>query len=162
MLLEQEMNVLMANHCENVLRVTGFNKDIVCFDEKFRGGKAGKDENYHFENLYPIPESSIYDKCEWCKENWSVKGNFYEDSFSKDTLRNDEMETYYYFDTPNVAPELLFQHVSEEFPELEFMLVSSEPGNDIHSIKVYCGGAIHSEEEFDEEEKVYWFGEDEF
>lgn len=151
----------MANHCENVLRVSGYNHDIVCFDEKFRGGKEYSEQNYHFANLYPIPNSSIPDKCEWCKEHWSVKGNFYEQSFAKDTLRNDEMETYYYFDTPNVAPELLIQYVSAEFAELEFMLVSSEPSNDIRSLKVYSGGEMKSEEELDDEEIAYWFGEDE-
>ena len=153
---------LMANHCENVLRVSGFNKDIVCFDKKFRGGRDNRDENYHFANLYPIPDSSISDKCEWCKKHWSVKGNFYEQSFAKDTLRNDEMEIFYYFDTPNVAPELLIQYVSAEFAELEFMLVSSEPSNDIRSLKVYGSGEIKSEEELDDEEIAYWFGEDEF
>ena len=52
----------MANMCENVLRVRGDNQDIVRFDEKFRGGKEMRDENYSFENLYPVPELSISEK----------------------------------------------------------------------------------------------------
>lgn len=149
----------MANLCENVLRVSGNNKDIQHFDEKFRGGKEMKDENYSFENLYPVPELSVSDKCDWCKKHWSVKGNFYEESFAKDTLRDDEMETYYYFDTPWRGPELLIQHVSKEFTDLEFMLVSSEPGNSIRSLTVYFGGEIKSEEKLSDEDVAYWFGE---
>lgn len=45
----------MANLCENVLRISGAHEDVVRFDEKFRGGKDMKDENYSFENLYPAP-----------------------------------------------------------------------------------------------------------
>lgn len=151
----------MANMCENVLRVRGDNQDIVRFDEKFRGGKEMRDENYSFENLYPVPELSISEKCEWCREHWSVKGNFYEESFAKDTLRDDEMETYYYFDTAWRGPELLIEHVSKEFTELEFMLVSSEPGNNIGCLKVYLAGDIKAEEELGDEDIAYWFGADE-
>lgn len=151
----------MANPCENVLRVSGFNKDVVRFDERFRGGKEMKDENYSFANLYPVPELSISDKCDWCKKHWGVKGEFDMESFAKDTIRDDEMETYYYFDTPWRGPELLIQHVSREFTELEFMLVSSEPGNDIRRLVVFNNGIITSEEELNDEEVVYWFGEDE-
>ena len=45
----------MANLCENVLRISGAHEDVVRFDEKFRGGKDMKDENYSFENLYTKP-----------------------------------------------------------------------------------------------------------
>ena len=69
------------------------------------------------------------------------------------------METYYYFDTPWRGPELLIQHVSKEFTELEFMLVSSEPGNGIRSLTVYFGGEIKSEEKLSDEDVAYWFGE---
>lgn len=151
----------MSNICENVLRVTGEHSEIVRFDEKFRGGKENKEENYNFSNLYPPPELSISEKCEWCRQHWSVKGNFYEDSFAKDTLRADEMETYYYFDTPWVGPEKLILYSSSEFTELDFMLVSNEPGNGIGVLKVYRNGEVISDEELSNEDKTYWFGEDE-
>ena len=150
----------MANLCENVLRISGAHKDIISFDERFRGGKGMKDEYYSFENLYPAPELSISDKCEWCKEHWSVKGNFYEENFAKDTIRDDDMETYYYFDTAWRGPELLIQHISKEF-DLEFMLVSSEPGSNIRRLVVFNNGIMTSEEELNDEEVAYWFGEDE-
>ena len=151
----------MANLCENVLRISGAHEDVVRFDEKFRGGKDMKDENYSFENLYPVPELSISDKCDWCKKHWSVKGDLYEGNFAKDTIRDDEMETYYYFDTAWRGPELLIQHVSSEFTELEFMLVSSEPGNNIRRLVVFNNGIMTSEEELDDEEVAYWFGKSE-
>ena len=84
----------MANLCENVLRISGAHKDIISFYERFRGGKDMKDEYYSFENLYPAPELSISDKCDWCKEHWSVKGDFYEENFAKDTIRDDDMERH--------------------------------------------------------------------
>lgn len=150
----------MANLCENVLRISGAHKDIISFDERFRGGKGKKDEYYSFENLYPAPELSISDKCDWCKEHWSVKGDFYEENFAKDTIRDDDMETYYYFDTAWRGPELLIQHISKEF-DLEFMLVSSEPGSNIRRLVVFNNGIMTSEEELNDEEVAYWFGEDE-
>lgn len=150
----------MANLCENVLRISGAHEDVVRFDEKFRGGKDMKDENYSFENLYPVPELSISDKCDWCKKHWSVKGDFYEENFAKDTIRDDDMETYYYFDTAWRGPELLIQHLSREFA-LEFMLVSSEPGNSIRRLVVFNDGIMTSEEELNDEEVAYWFGKDE-
>ena len=150
----------MANLCENVLRISGAHEDVVRFDEKFRGGKDMKDENYSFENLYPVPELSISDKCDWCKKHWSVKGDFYEENFAKDTIRDDDMETYYYFNTAWRGPELLIQHLSREF-DLEFMLVSSEPGNSIRRLVVFNNGIMTSEEELNDEEVAYWFGKDE-
>lgn len=149
----------MDNICENVLRVTGEHSEIVRFDEKFRG--KNREENYNFSNLYPSPELSVSEKCEWCRQHWGVKENFYEDSFAKDTLRADEMETYYYFDTPWVGPEKLILYSSSEFTELDFMLVSSEPGNGIGVLKVYRNGEVISDEELSNEDKTYWFGEDE-
>mgnify|MGYP003466282282 FL=1 len=148
----------MANLCENVLRISGAHKDIISFDERFRGGKDMKDEYYSFENLYPAPELSISDKCDWCKKHWSVKGDFYEENFAKDTIRDDDMETYYYFDTAWRGPELLIQHISKEF-DLEFMLVSSEPGSNIRRLVVFNNGIMTSEEELNDEEVAYWFGE---
>ena len=148
----------MANLCENVLRISGAHKDIISFDERFRGGKDMKDEYYSFENLYPAPELSITDKCDWCKEHWSVKGDFYEENFAKDTIGDDDMETYYYFDTAWRGPELLIQHISKEF-DLEFMLVSSEPGSNIRRLVVFNNGIMTSEEELNDEEVAYWFGE---
>ena len=71
------------------------------------------------------------------------------------------METYYYFDTPWVGPEKLILYISSEFTELDFMLVSSEPGNGIGVLKVYRNGEVISDEELSNEDKSYWFGEDE-
>ena len=41
------------------------------------------------------------------------------------------------------------------------MLVSSEPGNGIGVLKVYRNGEVISDEELSNEDKSYWFGEDE-
>lgn len=151
----------MANPCENVLRVSGNNADILRFDEKFRGGRKMTDENYRFDNLYPTPELSISDKCDWCKEHWSVKGNFYEESFAGDTIGTSDTETYYYFDTPWTAPENLILHTSAEFPQLEFMLVSSETGCGIKQLIVFENGNVKSYEDLSDDDIAYWFGKDE-
>lgn len=148
----------MANICENVLRVSGAYEDILCFDKKFCGGR---DKNYHFDNLYPTPELSISDMCDWCKKNWGVKGNFYEDSFAKDSIRKGDMEVFYYFDTPWTGPELLIQYVSGNFKVLEFLLIFSETGNGIGKIQKYQKGELVSDENLSDEERTYWFGEDE-
>lgn len=78
------------------------------------------------------------------------------------TIRNGDVETYYYFDTDFTGPELLIKHISSLFPELEFMLVSSEESTKYGKIKEYYQGNTISDEELSEEEIVYWFGEDEF
>lgn len=70
------------------------------------------------------------------------------------------METYYYFDTAWRGPEALIQYISNEF-DLEFMLVSSEPGSNIRRLVVFNNGIMTSEEELNDEEVAYWFGEDE-
>lgn len=150
----------MANHCENVLRVCGSHSDLIRFDSKFRADKENKEENYHFDNLYPTPRLPICETAEWRKTHWGVKGNFYENSFYRDMIWYDDMEAYYYFDTPNVGPELLIQHISEDFPDLEFMLVYNEDGNGIGGINVYKNGGIMSEE-LNSEDKTYWFGKSE-
>lgn len=147
----------MANHCENVLRICGNHADIIRFDCKFRGGKEKK---YHFENLYPTPSLSICETAEWRKAHWSVTGNFYEETFDRDTIRDNDVETYYYFDTPCVPPEALIQHVSEEFTALDFMLVYSEYGNGIGGIGVYRGGERIFEDDLTLGERKCWFGDE--
>ena len=67
---------------------------------------------------------------------------------------------YNYFDTAWRGPELLIQHISKEF-DLEFMLVSSEPGSNIRRLVVFNNGIMTSEEELDDEEVAYWFGKSE-
>lgn len=151
----------MANRCKNVLRVSGKYCELVRFDEKFRNGKENKAENYSFFNLYPAPELSISGKCEWCKKHWSVKGNFYEETFERDILSSGETEIYYYFDTPWVTPENLILHTSEKFSSLEFMLVSNEPGCGIRQLILFENGCIKSEEELSDEDLAYWFCEKE-
>ena len=151
----------MANHCENVLRISGKHSEIVRFDEMFRAGKEDMDYNYHFDNLYPTPELSICETADWRKAHWGVKGNFYEDSFAHDTIGANDLETYYYFDTPWVGPEALIEYVSATFPELLFMLVYSEDGNDVGGICTYSNGSITSEELLSNDDRKYWFGEDE-
>ena len=147
----------MANYCENVLRVVGDYADIAEFDRKFGNDGVG----YHFDNLYPTPKLSVSDTCDWRKAHWGVKNNFYEDSLSKDYLIPGTMETCYYFDTPNTGPELLIQHVSAEFKDLEFLLVFSEPTNDIGGIRKYYGGELVSCEVLSDEDREYWFANDE-
>lgn len=151
----------MANHCENVLRVSGKHDELIRFDEKFRNGKENIVENYSFSNLYPVPELSVSEKCDWCNRHWSVKGNFFEETFERDILSSGETEIYYYFDTPWVAPENLILHTSAEFSLLEFMLISYEPGNKIQSLNVYREGRLVSEEELSDADIAYWFGTDE-
>lgn len=151
----------MANHCENVLRVSGKHDELIRFDEKFRNGKENKLENYSFSNLYPVPELSGSKKCDWCIRHWSVKGNFFEETFERDIPSSDETEIYYYFDTPWVAPENLILHTSAEFALLEFMLISYEPGNKIQDLNVYHNGQLVSEEELTDADIAYWFGRDE-
>lgn len=151
----------MANHCENVLRVYGNHDDLVRFDCKFRAWKEDIDENYHFDNLYPTPSLPICETAEWRKSHWSVKGNFYEETFDRDTIRDNDMETYYYFDTPCVPPEALIRHISVEFTALDFTLVYSECGNGMGGISVYRGGELISEEDLTPDEIKYWFGNEE-
>lgn len=150
----------MANHCENVLRVSGLYEVLFAFDKKFRNGKKNEKDNYSFSNLYPSPSLSISDISEWRKKHWSVKGDFYENTFDSDVLLNGETEIYYYFDTPWVAPENLILYTSGEFPELEFMLVSLEVGNKIRSLNVYRKGQIIAEEELSDDDIEYWFIKD--
>ena len=45
--------------------------------------------------------------------------------------------------------------------DLEFMLVSSEPGNGIRRLVVFNNGIMTSENELNDEEHAYWFGKDE-
>lgn len=103
----------MANICENVLKIQGSYTDILKFDVRFKG-----DENYSFENLYPTPSLSTSMACEWRRKHWGVKGDFSEESFFNDTIRNGDMETYYIFDTSWNGPEKLIKYISKEFPEL--------------------------------------------
>ena len=144
---------------ENVLRVSGYHDDIVCFDERFRKGRKETEKNYHFDHLYPSPHLNDIDTLKWRKENWSVVDNFLTDSFSKDTILNSDMETYYYFDTPDAAPEELIRHISETFNELEFMLVFSPEGNKTGRIQEYLNGELISYEDLSDEDIAYWFGE---
>ena len=141
---------------ENVLRVSGYHDDIVCFDERFRKGRKETDKNYHFEHLYPSPHLNDIDTLKWRKENWSVADNFLTDSFSKDTILNSDMETYYYFDTPDAASEELIRHISETFNELEFMLVFSPEGNKTGRIQEYHNGELISYEDLSDEDIAYW------
>lgn len=152
----------MANRCENVLRVSGNYDELLKFDTQFRGNKYNSDEDYHFDNLYPTPKELVYSEiADWRKEHWSVKGNFYEDSFSCDKLCKGETEIYYYFETPWVGPEKLAEHISKEYKNLEFMLVFSETGNDVSGLYVYSGGDLVSEESLSDDDIKYWFGDDE-
>lgn len=149
----------MANHCENVMRVSGNAEELLKFDIQFRGDN---DESYHFDNLYPTPKGlNICDVCDWRKKHWSVKGNFYEDSFDCDKVHGDMTEAYYYFDTPWVGPEKLMQYISKKYKGLEFMLVFSELGNGVRGLCVYSGGNIISEEKLSDADIEYWFGVDE-
>ena len=62
---------------ENVLRVSGYHDDIVCFDERFRKGRKETEKNYHFDHLYPTPHLNDIDTLKWRKENWSVQHHFF-------------------------------------------------------------------------------------
>ena len=147
----------MANHCENVLHVTGDHADLLRFDRAFRANKEDLDENYHFDNLYPTPKLPICDMADWRKKHWGVKGNFYEDSFEHDCIMNGVMETCYYFETPWVAPALLVEAVSKKFPALTFLLVFREDGNRLGGMKAYSDGALISDEELNDADRAYWF-----
>lgn len=151
----------MANYCENVLRVCGNHADLMRFDCRFRAGKENKDENYHFDNLYPTPSLSICETAEWRKSHWSVKGNFYEETFARNIIWDNDMETYYYFDTPWTPPEALILYVSEEFTALEFSLIYNDDGNGIGGVSVYRDGELISEDDLTLDERKYWFGDEE-
>lgn len=150
---------MMEILCENVLRVSGYHDDIVRFDERFRKGRKITERNYHFDHLYPTPHLNSDEALKWRKENWSVEDSFFTDSFSKDAILNSDMETYYYFDTPNAAPENLIKHVSAVFNELGFMLVFSPEGNRTGKIKEYLNGELISDEDLSDEDIAYWFGD---
>ncbi|OQB11870.1 MAG: hypothetical protein BWY15_02375 [Firmicutes bacterium ADurb.Bin193] len=149
----------MANLCENVLRVSGYHDDLVRFGEAFRAGKEDREEYYHFDNLYPTPELSICDRVDWRKEHWGINGNFYEESFLRDVICEGDMEVYYYFDTPWVAPERLIEFVSKNYPELNFLLIFYIDGSG--GINEYSGGDLISEEHLSYDDRKYWFGDDE-
>ncbi len=144
---------------ENVLRVSGYHDDIVRFDKRFRNDGDMAEQNYHFDHLCPAPHLNDVETLKWRKENWSVADNFLTDSFSKDTILTGDMETYYYFDTPDAAPEELIRHISEIFNELEFMLVFSPEGNKTGRIQEYLNGELISHEDLSDEDIEYWFGE---
>ena len=144
---------------ENVLRVSGSHDDIVRFDKRFRKGKRITEKNYHFDHLYQTPNLNDSEALKWRKENWSVEDSFFADSFSKDTILKSDMETYYYFDTPDAAPLNLIEHVSSVFNELGFMLVFSKEGTMTGKIHGYVDGELVLEEEIFDEEVEYWFGE---
>ena len=88
-----------------------------------------------------------------------MEDSFFTDSFSKDAILNSDMETYYYFDTPNTAPENLIKHVSAMFDELGFMLVFSPEGNRTGKIQEYLNGELISDENLSDEDIAYWFGD---
>lgn len=144
---------------ENVLRVSGSHDDIVRFDKRFRKGKRITEKNYHFDHLYQTPNLNDSEVLKWRKENWSVEDSFFTDSFSRDTILKSDMETYYYFDTPDAAPLNLIEHVSSVFNELGFMLVFSKEGTMTGKIHGYVDGELALEEEIFDEEVEYWFGE---
>ena len=144
---------------ENVLRVSGSHDDIVRFDKRFRKGKRITEKNYHFDHLYQTPNLNDSEALKWHKENWSVEDSFFTDSFSKDTILKSDMETYYYFDTPDAALVNLIKHVSSVFDELEFLLVFSPEGNGTGMIQTYSKGELTSDEELSADEITYWFGE---
>ena len=144
---------------ENVLRVSGSHDDIVRFDKRFRKGKRITEKNYHFDHLYQTPNLNDSEALKWRKENWSVEDSFFTDSFSRDTILKSDMETYYYFDTPDAAPLNLIEHVSSVFNELRFMLVFSKEGTMTGKIHGYVDGELALEEEIFDEEVEYWFGE---
>ncbi len=151
----------MANQCENVLLVSGGYADLLKFDTKFRGGKENLDENYHFDNLYPTPDLSISDACDWRKEHWGVKGNFYEPTLKRDIVDIRFSDLNFYFTTPNTGPERLIKKVSQDFPTLVFTLAYRELGNDIRQVQSYVAGELISDERLSYEDMMYWFGEDE-
>ena len=151
----------MSNVVENVLVVSGKHSDITSFDLKFRADKENTDENYSFKNLYSDTEQTVPYSCEWCEEHWGVKGDFDRESFARDTIRQGEMETYYYFDTENKSPELLIMHVSADFPELEFTLISGESGSKSGTLVVFDRGKEKTKEQLSEADASYWFGDEE-
>ena len=151
----------MANQCENVLSVNGDYAELLRFDSKFRGGKENLEENYHFDNLYPTPELSVSDACDWRKEHWGIKGNFYEPTLKRDVVNPKFKEVNYYFTTPNTGPERLIEKVSGDFPKLLFVLAYRELGNDIRQIQSYEAGKLTSDEQLSYQDMLYWFGDDE-
>lgn len=151
----------MANQCENVLSVYGEYAELLNFDSKFRGGKENIEENYHFDNLYPTSDLPISNACDWRKEHWGVKGNFYEPTLKRDMVNPKFKEVNYYFTTPNTGPERLIEKVSKDFPKLTFVLAYRELGNDIRQIQSYEAGKLTSDERLSYEDMMYWFGEDE-
>lgn len=151
----------MANQCENVLTVSGAYKELLEFDNKFRGGKENIEENYHFDNLYPTPQLSLSDVCDWRKEHWGVKGNFYEPTLKRDKVNPEYKEVNYYFTTPNTGPERLIEKVSQDFPNLTFVLAYRELGNDVRQIQNYEAGMLILDERLSYEDMQYWFGDDE-
>lgn len=52
-------------------------------------------------------------------------------------------------------------HISAEFPQLEFMLVSSETGCGIKQLNVFENGNVKSCEDLSDDDIAYWFGKNE-
>lgn len=132
----------MPNWCSNTLKVRGSEDEV----QKFCNKAKGKDTELSFNSLFPMPKELAITSppqteqekkqaaintakygaptwYEWCVKSWGTKWDV-----SEVCLENEGDYLEYSFDTAWSPPLLWLTKVSEDFPELEFVMRYSEEG----------------------------------
>jgi len=163
----------MPNWCHNTLTATG-DEELIAELVK----KAEKKQPLSFHQFAPQPENPR-DWYGWCLENWGTKWDASfgdaptlgishpEDNADMDASQGALGMTHvpgvviWKFDTAWSPPIPIVKAMSEQFPQLEFVLRYGEPGSNFAGEIKYVDGLLISEEELKVEEVLapeeMWF-----
>lgn len=141
----------MPNYCDNELKITGLQKDVVKFLNDF-SKKSEESDTLDFDMNNIVPQPSTPDDPEfnwynWRLDNWGCKWNIniyntVEDAYDQiiDAEADDEVETVIPYETP-WGPNLEFlQIASRKYPDLEFNSKFYEPGCEVAGDFTYING----------------------
>jgi hypothetical protein len=157
----------MPNWCENYLGVAGTLPRV----KQFMEAAQGEQQCISFQQLHPASMDEAQAdgaQPQWYLDRmkkWGVlrdaslcgdpltnspslktAGNSDVDEEDEDIEEDDEVVAIYYFDTPWGPPEVLFDKVSQDYPDLKFRLRWVTEGPDEKGISEWVGGVKAREE----------------
>jgi Api92-like protein with ferredoxin domain len=125
----------MPNWCENILKVSGEEKEVQRFKELAKSKDPNFDSALSFESLYPVADKK--DWYDWCIAHWGTKWDI---EATLEELASDYLE--YQFVSAWSPPIEWLKKVSQDFPTLRFKLKYDEPGNGFFGIATAEHGDI--------------------
>lgn len=164
----------MPNWCQNELYVWGEIEELRNFVGAMKGKRPvysdcmGDPESesygYTMHALVPVPDDVLaagYSEAgyNWCLENWGTKWDIremleeydWDIEFWNDTEPEDHVEFIASFESAWGPPDKFFKKVAPMFEKLSFLLLYSEPGNDVSGYLYWDAGRLVDENQDDYE-----------